>query len=199
MPANRKHHAVDTAAPERWKLLGQLFRIRRVELGYRYRPAFAEARLPRTPQGNLMIRALNAIENGERPGSYAPGTLEMYARAYEVTIGSVHAVLLGEADGLAPAAAPGPLPVLPPRAPMDDPAREAAARPYFTPIYDRVLELADAGVRDPSGAQLGLPPADAKVWDGAAGAMSRADRAWLVADIQRRRDARTANPDATSA
>lgn len=191
MPVNRKHHAIDTATRDRWKLLGRLFRIRRVELGYRYRPGFAEAALPRTPQGNLMIRALNAIENGERPGTYPPEALAQFARAYQVTEESVYAVLEGGADELTPADVTPPS-VLPP-APMDDEAREFAIRPYAALIWERLLDLAGRGVRDPSGAQLGLDAADAKVWDGSAGAMSRADRAWLVADLQRRRAARAAS------
>ena len=202
MPANRKHHATDTATAARWKLLGRLLFKRRVELGYRYRPAFAEARLPKTAQGNLMIRAVNAIENGERPGTYTDGTMAMYARAYEVTEESMHAVLEGEADKLEPAppaqprefAAPG----LPP-APQSELLREDAVRPYATPIWERLLELAGRGVLDPTGAQLGLAPDDAKVWDGSGGAMSLADRAWLVGDIRRRREARNAERDANSA
>ena len=199
VPANRKHHAVDTAARERWQLLGRLFRVRRVELGYRYRPAFAEARLPRTPQGNLMVRALNAIENGERPGTYAPGTLEMYARAYEVTVRSVYAVLRGDADELVPAHATGPLPVLPPRAPESGLVREDADYPYFRSIWERLLELAGEGNSDPTGEQLGLSPEYADFFDSTRGAMSRSDRAWAVADVQRRREARSAGPEANAA
>ena len=185
MPANRKHHATDTAAAARWRLLGSLLRKRRVELGHRYRPAFAEAKLPRTRDGNLMIRALNAIENGERPGTYTEETMAMYARAYEVTEESVYAVLNGSADKLEPAAPP--VTAAPPSAPPSALLREDADRPYFSSIWDRLLDLADHGISDPDGAQLGLAADDAKLWDGTRGAMSRGDRAWLLADIQRRR------------
>lgn len=199
MPVNRKHHAIDTAGRDRWRALGRLFRIRRVELGYRYRPAFAEAALPRTREGNLRVRALNAIENGERPGTYPPEALAEFARAYQVTEESIYAVLEGTADELTPADAAAARPL--PSAPMEDEARESAVRPYAALLWERLLDLAGRGVRDPSGAQLGLDAADAKVWDGSAGAMSRADRAWLVADLQRRRAARHAagNSGATSA
>ncbi len=194
MPPNRKHHAVDSATAERWALLGRLFRARRLELGYGFRPAFAEARLPKTQDGNLMIRMVVTVENSERPGTYSPGRLEQFARAYDVTLESVHAVLRGDAGKLEPAPPAAVSPWRPlPAAPMDDEGRESSVRPYAVRLWDGLLRLAGQGVTDPSGVMLGLSPADAKVWDGSAGAMSLADRAWLVADMQRRRAARTAD------
>jgi hypothetical protein len=192
VPANRKHRAVDTAAAERWALLGLRLRARRIELGYPVRKAFANARGLITDKGAPNVRMVSAMENNERPGSYAPGRLEQFARAYKVTAESVYALLDGKTDELA-AAVPRVLPA----APMDDGAREAAVRPYATAIWDALLRLAARGVTDPSGAMLGLGPGDAKVFDGSADAMSQADRAWLVADIQRRRAAR--NPDSRAA
>ena len=203
VPANRKHHAIDTATAGRWKLLGRLFRKRRVELGYRYRPGFAEARLPRTAQGNLMIRALNAIENGERPGTYTDETMAMYARAYDVTEESVYAVLEGKADKLDPAP-PAVLPVapgLPPPPQESQLIREADVRPYADPIWLKLMELRDRGIPDPSGDQLGLPSFYAKVWDDSAGAMLLSDRVWLVGTVLRNAAVQDAarQPDADSA
>ena len=200
VPVNRKHHAIDTAARDRWKLLGRLFRIRRVELGYRFRPAFAEARLPRTPQGNLMVRALNAIENGERPGTYPPESLAQFARAYEVTPESVYAVLRGEADELTPLApaAPPAAPAEPPwTSPIRDPARRAADAPWAAPIMERLLELRDEGPARPPGRQL-FPPGSrwARLWDDPdLAGMDDRDRVWMIADLQRRDAGRNAGSE----
>ena len=201
MPVNRKHHAVDTAYPERWALLGRQLRARRIELGYPVRKAFATARGLITDKGTPNVRMINAMENNERPGTYAPGRLEQFARAYEVTAESVYALLDGKTDELEPARPPAPPPAAPapPSAPPSALLREDADRPYFATIWDRLLDLADRGISDPSGAQLGLDPDDAKLWDGTRGAMSRGDRAWLVADIQRRRREAAAPGRANSA
>ena len=142
-----------------------------------------------------MVRALNAIENGERPGTYTEETMAMYARAYEVTEESVYAVLEGRADKLEPVPpaaevsyARGSLPA-PPQSQL---LREDAVRPYADPIWELLLDLRDRGVHDPSGAQLGFPPGDAAVWDDSAGTMPLSDRVWLVGTIRRNRDARAA-------
>lgn len=199
MPVNRKHHAIDTATPERWRLLGGRFRKRRVQLGYRHRPAFAAARLPRTAKGNLMIRALNAIENGERPGTYTEETMAMYAEAYEVTEESVYDFLEEKTDELEPVRQPAPAPfAAPPAAPPAGLLRETEDRPWFTSIWDRLLELADRGVSDPTGAQLGLAPQDAEFWDSNRH-LSRGDRAWALAVFQRLSAARATNGRANTA
>jgi hypothetical protein len=193
---NRKRIGI-TAPADAWRRLGELLETwRRVELGYRSRVRFAADRLPETPQGNANVRLVSDIENSYRPDTYPAGTLREIAEAYGVSYESMTAVLRGEAGELAAAA---PHHQLPP-APMDDGARESAVRPYATRIWDALLRLAGQGVTSPSGAMLGLDPGDAKVWDGSAGAMSLADRAWLVADIQRRRDGRspTAHGSATT-
>jgi hypothetical protein len=192
---NRKRIGI-TAPDARWKLLGDLLEAwRRTELGFRSRVQFAANRLQPTPLGNANVRLVSDIENSYRPDTYPAGTLREIAQAYGVAYESVTAVLRGEADELA-AAAP-PRHQLPP-APMDDGDRESAVRPYATRIWDALLRLAGQGIVSPTGAQLGLDPGDAKVWDGSAGAMSLADRAWLVADIQRRRDGRNAAGQASA-
>lgn len=189
--ANRKRIGI-TAPGDAWCRLGELLEAwRRVELGYRSRVKFAADRLPATPQGNANVRLVSDIENNYRPDTYPAGTLREIAQAYGVTYESIGAVLRRETDHL-DAATPAPSRDLP-AAPMDDEHRENAVRPYATVIWDALLRLAGQGIASPSGVQLGLQSGDAKVWDGSAGAMSLADRAWLVADIQRRRDSRAAN------
>ena len=180
MAPSRKRHAVE-APHERWQLLGELAQARRQEMGYRHRPGFARDRLPLTEDGNPNVRLAADFEMAYRD-TFPPGTLRDLARAYDVAWESVLAVLRGDADALAPARGPS----LPP-APMADPAREAATRPYADPIWERLLSLAAAGVTDPPGARL-FPrsPADANAWDGTAGRMGTADRVWLVAELQRR-------------
>ena len=194
MAPNRKRLAI-RAPEDRWKLLGELLHERRrIHFGHEFRPAFARARLPLTPDGNPNTRRVDDLESNRRPNRWPEPTLKEMAAAYEVSYVSMMAVLGGAADVLAPAA---PAVRALPSAPMDDDGRENAVRPYATAIWDELLRLAAHGITSPSGALLGLLPADAKVWDGSAGAMSQADRAWLVADIQRRRDTR--NPAAATA
>jgi transcriptional regulator with XRE-family HTH domain len=180
----------------RLRQLGELLRLRRAALGSRHVPAFIRAR-----DVSLNTRMVGDIEHGRRD-TYTHPTLQDIAAAYEVTYDSLVAVAAGEADELTPAEA-GQLSVariLPAEnAPMDDPAREEADRPYFVPVLEKIVRLLDDGIADPSGEQLGLSPADAKIWDGSHGAMSQSDRAWLVADMQRRRDARAARPNSGAA
>lgn len=173
------------------RLLGTLLAQRRAELGYTHRPAFTRDRLPLTPSGNPNTRLLADIEEAYRD-NFPESRLRQLAQAYLVTYESLTDVAHLRARALdpVPRAVPAPAPRSLPPAPMDDPGRESAVRPYATVIWEHLLDLAGRGVTGPSGAQLGLSPDDAKVWDGSAGAMSLADRAWLVADIQRRRDAR---------
>ncbi len=189
---------IEQAPLEGRRLLGVLLAQRRQELGYTYWPAFAKARLPMTPSGNPNTRLLADIEKAYRD-NFPEGRLRQLAQAYLVDYGSLVDVAHMKARALIPLppAVSASLPVvsahiLPP-APMDDEARESSVRPYAVRLWDELLRLAARGVTDPPGVMLGLPPGDAKVWDGSAGAMSLADRAWLVADIQRRRDARTAD------
>ena len=164
------------------RLLGVLLAQRRMELGYAHHPAMARARIPLTGDGNPNTRMLADLEHARRDNFPEP-RLRQLARAYEVTYQSVTDVAWQRATSLQRAPAGAELP----DAPITDPDREAAIRPWLLPIWKAILEAADRGIRDPSSAQLGLDPDDALVWDGSRGAMSREDRAWLVAEIRRRR------------
>lgn len=184
---NRKRHAIE-AAPHRWGLLGELLQARRLELGYKHRPAFARERLPLTGDGNPNVRLVADIENNYRD-SYPAGTLRQLARAYEIAYSSLAAVLRGETDALAPSGAPAPAvtPDAGQMPPMSEPARIASARPYADRIHARLRHLAAQGITDPDGTQV-FPrsPADAKTWDGTAGRWDLDDQVWMIADMQRR-------------
>ena len=197
--ASKAQRAVTGVPPERWAQLGKaLQEWREDELGYQVRGKFAEDRF-------VNIRLIQDLEKNYRPGTYTKWALQDAAQAYKVTYESVLAFLHGEAGTLV-RAAPGAgkkkerpavvieVPALPP-APMDDPEREAAARPYAEAIWKRFLDL-PRHVTDPSAAQLGLDGYDADAWNGSAGAMDLADRAWHVADMRRRREARNPPPAA---
>jgi hypothetical protein len=118
----------------------------------------------------------------------------LIAQAYQVTYDSLIAVLAGTADALEPAAPPEPPVRLPP---MAAPSRVAADFGRFIQIERRLRELAGQGIKDPSGAQV-FPdaPEDALAWDGIGARMDIDDRAWLIADLQRRADGRATAPDA---
>lgn len=210
MAVNTKRHAVDGADPDRWRLLGLQLRARRIELGYPVRKAFANAKGLITDRGAPNVRMINAMENNERPGTYAPGRLEQFARAYEVTAESVYDLLAGRTDELVPLREQPPAPVqggaLPP-APPGGVIAEAAARPFFDSLWLRLLELAALGTRDPDGihpqedldrwspsaAQLNLQGHDAEAWNASRGAMSLGSQAWLTADLHAAREARRAS------
>lgn len=190
MPANRRRSAI-TAPYDRWVLLGSRLERRRRTLGHTWRTTFE-----RDSGVNKRLQADIEKAAKERVNTFMPGTLELVASGYRVTHASVLALLRDETDDLDPLpdipAVPAVL-VAPPgwSPPTDDRAREGAVRPYVVPIWERLLRLAARGVTDPSGAQLGLSPEDAKVWDGTAGrGMEQSDRAWVVADLQRRGDGR---------
>lgn len=88
--------------PEMWAHLGKLLQARRrVGLGYRYRPKFCEDR-------HINVKMVQEIENNERPNTYPPLTLSQIAAAYQVTAGSLFAVLEGNADQLEPVRDPAP-------------------------------------------------------------------------------------------
>jgi hypothetical protein len=203
MPANRRRSAI-TAPYDRWALLGSRLELRRRELGHTWRTTFEAA-------SGVNKRLAADVEKAAkaRVNTFMPGTLQLVAHGYAVTHESVLALLRGERDDLVPApgvpAGPGELiPAVPDRLmdgpdgwqpPIADPVRRAADAPYAAPILDRLLELADAGVIDPDGAQM-FPgaPDDAKSWDGH-GAWVRAprDRAWFIADIRRLEAGRAGN------
>jgi hypothetical protein len=210
LPSNGKRPAV-RAGEDRWRRLGELLALRRADLGYRYRPAFAAERLPRTPQGNVNVRLVTDVEGGVRDTIQAP-TLKHLARAYDVTYESVLAVLKGESDELAPAtftSVPlrdaarvtdtltaarhdgdgedgGWLP-----APLGDDALAAAARPYDAAIWERIAEYR---ARHPRVAAEDIPgpdlfpgsPEDARTWDDPR--LRRnwpvRQRVWMIAGLQ---------------
>lgn len=191
MPANRRRRAA-TAPRERWVLLGKLLEGRRRELGHTYRSTFADA-------SNVNSRMQADFESAakKRVNRFMPGSFQLVANGYQVTEESMRAVLRGEMDYLVPAA-PAALPAGPDgwRPPVADPAQRDADAPYVTPILDRLAELADAGVIDPSGAQV-FPddPDDAYAWDDprTGGRFSVRDRAWFIADVRRRVADRSGN------
>jgi len=190
MASNRKRIGV-RAPDDRWKLLGELLEARRrVALGYQYRPAFARARLPRTPDGHENVRLVQDIENNLRH-SYPAGTLRQIAAYYAVTYDSLTAVLAGTADALVPAAPSAPAASVTQLPPMTDAARIASARPYADAIQRRLRELAGQGDTDPAGNRVfPAAPDDAKAWDGIGARMDIDDRVWFIADLQRRADGR---------
>jgi hypothetical protein len=61
----------------------------------------------------------------------------------------------------------------------------AAARPFGDIIYARLLDLAKANVKDPTGNEV-FPhsPEDAQTWDRVAKLMTTAERVWLIAGLQ---------------
>lgn len=167
-------------APEAaWRRLGELLQLRRAELGYPRRPAFTRER-------EINIRLVTDIENAYRPNTFLTPTLREIARGYAVTYDSMVAVLLGHDDGLVPAP-----PEAPWQPPIAEPGRRDADRAYADRIYERLLDLAGRGIRNPPGDQLFAPGSpDAKTWDGTAGRMETRERVWLVADLQRRAEGR---------
>jgi hypothetical protein len=214
--------ASDEEKRDAWRKLGRLFSDRRRSMpgGYTYRAKFAAERLPLTHRGNPNSRLVQDIELAakDRIGHFTEDSLRLLTRAYGVTYESVLAVLRGEADELVPVVPAGPaLAAAPPRggplpaAPESGLVREDAVRPYATPIWERLDYLRRRWrIEEPTGAQLAADPdgtpapprrdgtplvtaEDIDVWDGSAGAMSLADRAWTVGDIRRRREARAAN------
>lgn len=182
--ANRKRHAVDGAASDRWALLGhRLAAWRTIHLGCDTQTGFARERLPPTPQGNPNIRLVADIENNRRPGTYPQQKLELIAHSYGVTYKSVLAVLDGTADELTAAA---PVPAEDWHPPAAEPGRADEVWPYFRPIADRLLSFARAGQPDPSGAQMFATEPDAETWDSdVARKLDPLDRAWLIAAMRR--------------
>jgi hypothetical protein len=177
-------------APEdRWRLLGELLQLRRSELGYRRRPAFTKDR-------DINIRLVADIENAYRPNTFLNPTLQEIAQAYQVTYDSIVAVLGEKTGRLTPvlpavpqAAGPGSalMDADRPPPPMLNEARIAADRPYYERIMGRVDLLRGQGIADPAGTQV-FPdsPVDGKDWDDAAARWDISDRAWMIADLQRR-------------
>ena len=179
------------AVPGRLRLLGELLRLRRAALGYRYVPAFVAAR-------GINGRMAGDIEHGRRD-TYTFPTLADVAAAYEVTYESMMAVVWSDAGELVPSAPPAPAAALPA---ADEPPgwmagkveiggvlfdRTEVDRPYADEITGRLKLLRGQGIRSPSGEQL-FPdsPADARDWDKYAADWEEKDVKWFIADLQRR-------------
>lgn len=194
--ASKAQRAVTGVPPARWAQLGKaLQEWREDELGYQVRRHFAEDR-------HINLRLVQDLEKNYRPGTYTKWALQDAARAYEIAPAaargeiapSMLAVLHGEArtfvraesteDGREAAGPAGFFPRTLPPSPFADPARTAAARPYALAIWERILDLPHR-VTDPSASHLGLSGDDAKVWNGN-GSLPLGDRAWALADVQRR-------------
>jgi len=184
MPS-KAQRAVTDVPPERWAQLGKaLQEWREDELGYQVRGKFAEDRY-------INIRLVQDLEKNYRPGTYTKWALQDAAQAYMVTYELMLDFLHGKADALAraatgpvkPAGPADPLDLPPP--PFDDPAREAADRPYAETIWKQFLEL-PRRVTEPSGEQM-FPgaPDDAKAWDGIGARLPLGDRVWFIGELRR--------------
>lgn len=175
-----------SAPPGAWKLLGVLMEARRKALGFQYRTQFERER-----KLNKRMQADIEKAYASRINTWPESTLMHIAELYEVDFKSMLAVLHGDADALEPAAAEPPT-RLPP---MSSPSRVAADVGRFIAIERRLRELAAMGITDPDGAQV-FPgaPDDAQAWDGIGARMDIDDRAWLIADLQRRADGRASAP-----
>ena len=190
--ASKAQRAVTDVSPEGWARFGRILQDwREDELGYQTRAAFARDR-------GINIRLVQDLEKNYRPGTYTKWALEDAEDAYQVTRESLMAVLYGAAGMLvraedAPARQPAePVAFLPralPPPPFDDPAREAADRPYAVILWERILDLPHR-VSDPSASHLDLAGDDAKVWNGTSSRLGLSDRVWLIAELQRREAAR---------
>jgi len=177
------------AAPGRRRLLGELLRLRRAVIGYRYVPAFVKDR-------DINTRMVGDIEHGRRD-TYTFPTLKDIAAAYKVTYESMMAVVWSDAGELvpeeqAPQEAPAAAPAGDP--PFADPARAAGDRSYFDEINEQRFALAAAGILDPTGAQMFPDDADdARAWDGIGARLDIGARVWFIADLRRRAADRNGN------
>jgi hypothetical protein len=183
------------AASARRSLLGDLLRLRRAALGYRHVPAFVRDR-------DINSRLVGDIEHGRRDTFTFP-TLEDVAAAYEVTYGSMMAVVWSDADELVPAEpapaedATAPVARVPDENPPMSPAQAAADRPYYDPVNERRFALAAEGILDPTGEQMfGAGTEDARAWDGPFGrSLPIGDRCWFIAELHRLEHDRRAGPN----
>jgi hypothetical protein len=200
--ASKAQRAVTGVPSERWARLGKaLQEWREDELGYQVRGKFADDRF-------INLRLVQDLEKNYRPGTFTKWALQDAAQAYKIPYegpGSVLSFLHGETDTLTRAETfPVKKPVaaesrdLPP-APFDDPAREAADRPYALAIWERFLDL-PRRITAPAGTWM-FPddPDDAMAWDGIGARLSIGDRVWFIADLRRRADGRAPNSGTGSA
>jgi hypothetical protein len=181
----------------RWDELGRRLRIRREEeLGYPFRPEFADA-------ADINERMISDIENNPpgRANTYLNSTLKnTVAPAYQVTYGSIIAFLKGESDELTPVRGRRAQAAQPDDG-MDgvmllDRDREAAVRPIFAEILGRLLgtqyepglaETLGVPVGEVTGAQLfGAGTPDAKDWDDprTRRLFSVRERVWMIAEMR---------------
>lgn len=181
MPANKRRVAV-TAPYDRWVLLGKLLESRRRYLGYTYRtPGFErDRRVNRRLAADLETAAKDRVDH------FTEGSLRLAAHGYQVTYGSMIAVLEDKADVLTPdpiASPAGPPDMSPPM----PPAQAASDRPFFDVINERRVALALRGVHAPTGAQMfGDGTDDAQAWDGIGARLDIGARVWFIADLRRR-------------
>lgn len=197
MPSSRER-AVTGVPDDRWTAFGAALAQRRENvLGYPTLAAMSQAR-------DINYRLIQELESNSpaRVNSYTVMTMRNVARAYRVTYASILDFLHGRRDDLdqpldTPALMaaeddPGWTP------PVADPGRQAANAPWFAAILERLHGLRDQGFDDPSGARLFDDPRDAEVWDGTRGRFSLMDRAYMIADMQRREAARRADDPAAN-
>jgi hypothetical protein len=195
--ASSKQRAVTDVPLEGWVRFGRILREWREDvLGYKTRAAFVR-------DSGINLRLAQELENSPayRAGTYTKWALEDAEKAYQVTRESMLAVLHGEADTLARAAAVSPEklaavdPLELPPSPFGDPVRDAADRPYAEAIWKRFLDL-PKNVTEPSGRQM-FPgdPDDEKAWDAPGPRLPLGDRVWLVADLRRWAAGRDDNSD----
>jgi hypothetical protein len=192
------------ASPEQRRLFGRRLRERREdELGY---PARKGGRRAFEDVTGWDQRNAFDIENAVR-SNFKEETLRQAARVYGVARESMLAFLRGEADELVPAAAaPAAPPVasehgIPDGLRLMDRDREAAVRPLFDAILDRLLDVADrtgVPVKDVGGARLfGAGTPDAKDWDDerTRRLFSVRERVWMIAEMR----VREGSPDRRAA
>ena len=97
MPTARRKVTV-TAPRDAWKRLGELLTDRRKDLGYTYRVPFDKvSNVNQRMQADIEMAAKARVDH------FTDGSLRKIARGYQVTYGSMLAVLRGEADVLTPA------------------------------------------------------------------------------------------------
>jgi hypothetical protein len=166
--------------------LGKLLEARRGELGYESRPAFERAT-------GLNTRLAADVEKGYRD-NFKPDTIGRIAAAYQVTSGSMMAVLRGDAAELVPAAPPRPPPAPPvPAGGVPSWMTEEEKRrlqPWADEIWERLVRHG----QDASGAVLfGAGTQDAADWDAwkARGVWSLREMVAMAAEVRRRLDARS--------
>jgi hypothetical protein len=83
---------MDTYPSESWLRLGHVLETRRGELGYGFRQ---RARFVEERGGKISVKTISRLEKGER-GSYPPSTIGTVEAMYQLSPGSIEAILRGE-------------------------------------------------------------------------------------------------------